>query len=274
MSSVCLFLLELIRGAFGRQRLFVVKRLCISMTLFVILFDPISALAQEEAQELQSSESVPGVFELFTEIGEDFKQVVSRRHIQLFAVGGGVTLLGYLHDKSMKETGSQGLVEEKFELGSELGSTPFQVGGSLATYVIGRLMKKSPVAHVGADLLQAQMIGGLLTHALKHSVRRTRPNGHKLSFPSGHTSAAFASAAVLERHFGWKIGVPVYALSAYVAASRVQERKHYLSDVLFGATIGIVAGRSVSVGHSWKGLEVLPVLKPGGGGVMFVSRAR
>ena len=122
--------------------------------------------------------------------------------------------------------------------------------------------------------LLRQVIGGLLTHALKHSVRRTRPNGHKLSFPSGHTSAAFASAAVLERHFGWKIGVPVYALSAYVAASRVQERKHYLSDVLFGATIGIVAGRSVSVGHSWRGLEVLPFLKPGGGGVMFVSRAR
>ena len=60
--------------------------------LFVMLFGSISALAQEEAQELQSSGSVPGFFELFTEIGEDFKQVVSRRHIQLFAVGGGCLL--------------------------------------------------------------------------------------------------------------------------------------------------------------------------------------
>ena len=244
------------------------------MTLFAVLFDPINAFAQEEIQKRSSPESAPDFFELFTEIGEDFRQVVSRRHIQLFAVGGGVTLLGRLHDKSMKEAGTQGLVEEKFELGSELGSIPLQAGGSLATYVIGRLMKKSSVAHIGADLLRAQMISGLLTHALKHSVRRTRPNGHKLSFPSGHTSAAFASAAVMERHFGWKIGVPVYAVSAYVAASRVQERKHYLSDVLFGATIGIIAGRSVSVGHSWGGLEVLPFLKPGGGGVMFVRRSR
>lgn len=46
------------------------------MTLFVILFDPISALAQEEAKKRSSNESVPGSFELFTEIGEDFKQVV------------------------------------------------------------------------------------------------------------------------------------------------------------------------------------------------------
>ena len=239
-----------------------------------MLFGSISAFAQEEARELQSSESVPGFFGLFTEIGEDFRQVVSRKHIQLFALGGGVTLLGSLHDESMKEVGSQEPVEEKFEFGSELGGIPIQIGGSLATYVIGHLTKKSPVAHIGADLLQAHMISGLLTHALKHSVRRTRPNGHKLSFPSGHTSAAFASAAVLERHFGWRVGVPVYAVSAYVAASRVQERKHYLSDVLFGATIGIIAGRSVSVGHNRGRLEVLPFLKPGGGGVMFVSRSR
>jgi hypothetical protein len=50
---------------------------------------------------------------------------------------------------------------------------------------------------------------------------------------------------VLQRHFGWK-GALAYSVSAYVAASRLHENRHYLSDVIFGAAIGTVAGRTVT----------------------------
>ena len=71
----------------------------------------------------------------------------------------------------------------------------------------------------------------------------------EFSFPSGHSSVTFATATVLQRNFGWKAGVPAYALASYVAASRVQMKRHFFSDVAFGAAIGIVAGRTVTVGR-------------------------
>src|ERR1044071_8600947 len=133
--------------------------------------------------------------------------------------------------------------------GATLGSAPLELGAAFTTYAIGRAMKKPCAAALGADLVQAQLMAQMLTVGLKQAARRTRPTGSGLSFPSGHTSMAFASATVLQRHFGWKAGIPAYAVASYVAASRVQTQRHYLSDVAFGAALGIVAGRTIGVGH-------------------------
>jgi membrane-associated phospholipid phosphatase len=56
------------------------------------------------------------------------------------------------------------------------------------------------------------------------------------SFPSGHSASEFSTAAVLSRHCGWKVGVPATVVAAYVATARVKDNRHYLSDVIFGAT--------------------------------------
>jgi len=88
---------------------------------------------------------------------------------------------------------------------------------------------------------------------------------HSSDLPSGHTTVAFASATVLQRHFGWKVGVPAYAVATYVAASRVEQKHHYLSDVAFGAALGIAAGRTVPMGHG-HGLMVTPIVSPDGTG--------
>ena len=106
-------------------------------------------------------------------------------------------------------------------------------------------------------------------YALRYSIRRVRPDDTSFSFPSGHTAVSFASATVLQRHFGWKIGVPAYALASYVGASRIQAKRHYFSDVAFGAALGIVAGRSVTVGRGDGCFAVPPMAAPGGGGVGF-----
>ena len=79
----------------------------------------------------------------------------------------------------------------------------------------------------------------------------------------------FATATVLQRDLGWKIGVPAYGLATYVAASRIQDKRHFLSDVAFGAAIGIVAGRSVTVGGGDTKFAVAPTAAPGGGGISF-----
>jgi membrane-associated phospholipid phosphatase len=50
---------------------------------------------------------------------------------------------------------------------------------------------------------------------------------------------------VAQGHYGWKEGVPAYALAGLIAVSRLQRNAHYLSDVLAGATLGYIVGRTV-----------------------------
>ncbi|MBT3216458.1 MAG: phosphatase PAP2 family protein [Candidatus Marinimicrobia bacterium] len=84
----------------------------------------------------------------------------------------------------------------------------------------------------------------VLTYGLKYGVARERPNlSNSRSFPSGHTSHSFTIAAVSQELFGFKIGVAAYTMAFVVGLSRIQDNKHYLSDVMFGAGLGTVIGR-------------------------------
>lgn len=56
-------------------------------------------------------------------------------------------------------------------------------------------------------------------YVLKPTVNEKRPNGGKWSFPSGHTASAFSSASFLQMRYGWKYGIPAYALATVVGYS-------------------------------------------------------
>jgi membrane-associated phospholipid phosphatase len=96
------------------------------------------------------------------------------------------------------------------------------------------------------------------------NARLVNPDGsNNLSFPSGHAAITFAAAAVIERHLGWMGSVGAYAVAAYVSTSRLHDNVHYLSDVIFGAAIGTIAGRTVTV-HGREHWTLGPSLVPGG----------
>ncbi len=77
------------------------------------------------------------------------------------------------------------------------------------------------------------------TYILKYAIHKRRPDGSDdHSFPSMHTATAFADAAFLQRRFGWKIGIPAYALAYYVGWGRTFAKKHDWWDVCVGAAIG------------------------------------
>jgi membrane-associated phospholipid phosphatase len=108
----------------------------------------------------------------------------------------------------------------------------------------------------------------VLVYVLKPTIDRTRPDGGGQSFPSGHAASAFAGAAFLQRRYGWRFGIPAYALASYVGYSRVDADRHHTSDVVAGAAIGIAANlvftrhrEHVSVG-----------IAPTGGRAAFVVR--
>lgn len=78
-----------------------------------------------------------------------------------------------------------------------------------------------------------------VTLILKYSVKEWRPDhSNQHSFPSGHSAVTFASAAYLQRRYGWAWGAPAYALATYVAWGRCFAKKHYWYDVVAGAAIG------------------------------------
>jgi membrane-associated phospholipid phosphatase len=176
--------------------------------------------------------------------------------------------MGHTEDARVTKmmSGSEHL-DDVFKPGATIGGAHVQLGGALAAYAVGRMTNKPRLTLLSADLVRAQVLSQVVTHAIKFSVRRVRPDGTLYSFPSGHTSTSFASATVLQRHFGWKAGIPAYAVATYVAASRIEEKRHFLSDVAFGAAIGIVAGRTVTIGRGDARFALAPMPVAGGGGI-------
>jgi len=211
--------------------------------------------------------SVPA---LFGEAVTDFRHIPSWTNLAIFAVGGLGAALEHPSDASVSRamSTSQGL-NSFLRAGRTVGDARTQLAAAIGTYAIGQISKKPKVAMVGADLIQSQILAQSMTQAIKIGVGRTRPDGTHYSFPSGHSSVTFATATVLQRDLGWKVGVPAYGLATYVAASRIQDKRHFLSDVTFGAAIGIVAGRSVTVGGGNAKFAVAPTAAPGGGGISF-----
>ena len=73
----------------------------------------------------------------------------------------------------------------------------------------------------------------------------------------------------MERHLGWRFAVPAYVLASYVAISRSPANRHWLSDTVFGAAVGIVAGRTVTTPDRDKyPIAIVPLT--GGVAVIFV----
>ena len=102
----------------------------------------------------------------------------------------------------------------------------------------------------GLYLAESLAASSLVTFGLKYTFRRNRPfadhpfivpasDGGSPSFPSGHTSEAFATATSLTMAYPkWYVAVPAYAWAASVGYSRMYLGVHYPSDVLTGAIVG------------------------------------
>ena len=96
-------------------------------------------------------------------------------------------------------------------------------------------------------MMRATLYASTLTVILKYTVRQPRPGGgQKTSFPSGHTTTAFAFASVVGSFHEWYYAIPAYTIATAVAFQRLTNNNHYLHDVIAGATIGIAYGLGVS----------------------------
>lgn len=101
-------------------------------------------------------------------------------------------------------------------------------------------------------LLQSEALMIALVRPLKHLTNETRPDGSAFSFPSGHTAQAFMAAAFLHKEYGHKsiwYSVAGYTMATAVGTCRMVSNRHWASDVLVGAGIGILSTNLVYLGH-------------------------
>jgi membrane-associated phospholipid phosphatase len=69
------------------------------------------------------------------------------------------------------------------------------------------------------------------------------------------------------QHYGWKMGVPFYALGVYAGVSRITAEKHWASDVVFGAAVGVASGYTVTRRFHSHPVTLSPAIYQGGVGV-------
>jgi len=199
----------------------------------------------------------------------DFKALPSNDSAITLGIGGSLAwALSGLDDTVNEDIQESGWNESFWLPGKYIGLGEVQIGLAIGTWAYGQW--KDPhgwVAHLGLDLLRAQIVTQSITYGLKVATQRERPDGSDgFSFPSGHASTTFASATVLQRHLGLKAALPTYAIATYVAFSRLYEDRHHLSDVVFGATVGMIAGRTVTR-HGRHNYAMVPLSVPGGIGI-------
>lgn len=154
--------------------------------------------------------------------------------------------------------------------GVEVIASPgaYLIGGSL--YLVGKLTGRPRVADLGWHGTEAVIFGEAITHLLKGTLGRARPyvsterphdfefgagffdGSPRRSFPSGHTTTAFAAAsavtAEVTRYWPqskWYVGTAMYGGATLVGLSRMYNNKHWASDVALGALIGTFAGMKV-----------------------------
>jgi hypothetical protein len=204
-------------------------------------------------------------------VAQDFRHLPSKPNLMLTAIGAALAASVHPVDATVNAhlRGHQSTAEPIFAPGKYVGHTAVQVGASLAVYAVGRAEHRHKASHFGMDLLRAQLVTSVLTTGLKYAVQRERPDGsNSHSFPSGHASITFATATVIERHLGWRSSALAYTVASYVAASRLHDNRHYLSDVVAGAAVGAIGGRTITE-HGRNTWTMVPV--PIAGGVMLVA---
>jgi membrane-associated phospholipid phosphatase len=111
-----------------------------------------------------------------------------------------------------------------------------------------------------------------ISYGLKELVHERRPdNSDDKSFPSSHAAVSFAAAATLENRYGWKVGIPAFALASFVSAARVEARKHHWYDVVAGGAIGTASGLLITRRRN-EGVRLVPWADSRGGGVSLATR--
>lgn len=193
-------------------------------------------------------------------------------------IAGGLMLADKDIDRAVQRNRSNAtnnIAKASAPLGAQYG---FELSGTI--WIAGTLLNHQNMRETGRDAVEAGVIAYVIDAGLlKHLFGRERPqesDGRTVfvpfsshdSFPSGHTTEAFAVASVIAaRSKSWPIPVIAYSLATLVALDRMNTRDHFASDVVAGAFLGTAIGHFIvhRHGEEEKGvlskatLEIVPI---------------
>jgi membrane-associated phospholipid phosphatase len=184
-------------------------------------------------------------------------------------LGSGVLLYAFdqkIHDWSVDRLTPE--TQDWAKFGSNFGSGLLLGGLITSLYLGGEIFDEKSLRKTALLSLESWLTAGAVVLGLKAVVGRARPyaelgshyfkpfsfSSDYYSFPSGHAVSAFAVATVIADQSDFVlVDVLAYTLSAWTAASRVHESKHWASDVFIGAAIGYFVGKKICLLHRPEG---------------------
>jgi membrane-associated phospholipid phosphatase len=210
---------------------------------------------------------------LVPEFCRDVDAVLSCHNLGVLLAAGGVSYLVHetldddVADSFERHPNRWGKGQEFF---AAIGNPSHHFAAIGGLYLYSVHTQDAELHDLSKALFNAVSITGLTTIALKATIgtNTTAPNDEPDPFggawPSGHTSSTFAFAAVLDEYYGPKVGIPAYLLAGLAGWERIDDGEHDLSDVVFGAVLGYVIGKTVAAEHHVRfwGMEMQPLVDP------------
>lgn len=179
-------------------------------------------------------------------LGEGYRGLWSRDSAVLLGVGAGASLAMLENDYQTTDF-ARAIDASSLESGVDFGEfygSGLTIGAGAGSMMLLGEMGHERIGAAGRDIMASFVVASSITWGLKLGVGRERPLGGPYAFPSGHTAAAFATVPAAYKHGGRWWGLAATTLALGTAASRIEEQRHYASDVIFGAAIGLASGNA------------------------------
>ncbi len=242
----------------------------------------------------QAESSVTLNKEYFKGYWTDFKNIVtsparwdSRDWITAALVAGASVAL-YNNDTKIQNW----VLENKTATSARIGDNVTQLGSGYLTvalvggmYVYGEVADNGKAVETALLSVESFALTGVFVQVIKRTTGRHRPytgdpyntwsgptmNSSYDSFPSGHSSSAFAVASVIATEYDNYIVPPIaYTVAAITGYNRMQHNAHWASDVFVGAAIGYFTGKAIVASHRKKDsrMSFTPLIDDGTGVVL------
>jgi membrane-associated phospholipid phosphatase len=266
-------------------------------TIIICLFSffALQSLAQTETLPARMSSVVPdkAYFKSWLTDGRDIVTAPcrwnQRQWIAFTGVVGGTVILMTM-DARIQQAVQNNLNHFSGNVASyglePWGSGVYTLPALGILYGVGAITKNDKARYTALKGAEAYLFGFFAAQVLKQLTHRHRPYQDEppnpniwegpfkpisnSSFPSGHSTVAFAVATVVATSYSKTIWVPIlcYSLAGLTAVSRIYQNDHWSSDVFVGSALGFAIGKTIINNH-FKQLEIVPVSHTGFG-VMLV----
>ena len=245
--------------------------------LILILINSHSLSAQ--SNNAVHTNNFSGFLKTFKHLPENSISLINNQRFRMLTYSGLTTLflLGedseYHENYSLKkEFGLIGIPKFMGSIGAMYdnpGTIHFTAGLLSSLYGSGLILNDDKLKKTSGLMIKSLILTGLINTSLKVIIGRARPyenKGHKeykhfnfkfdpdyMSMPSGHTSSIFAMMTVLAKQYdSWQVKLPAYTFAISVAFQRMNNNKHWGSDLLVGGMTGYLVASNVIKSYKYK----------------------